>query len=806
MASIKFETLKSVFYTYLLDNGKLKEEDMLKTDETNISIFKYAKEFKDYLKNEMSGEINIESKSVSEIISMVISGKELVLSEELENALENAELEENIESESDEEISESDEEDTDELYDSEDIDESVTDEITGESGEELPETSKEDIDEPETDKELIEEDGEIAEDGSESEEVTAETEEEDSSLIPEDNILIDIFNELLLDEEFYRALDTDGNSEISKEEQIAFINAIKNFDGVEDDISFEDLLDSATAITEGKLLFESKDSESEDDIPSDTISSPEDITEVDDTTSSDEEIPEVADTTTNTPVSNGTGSDYSSYTPTYNTPSDTKSEEDTTPKTLDKMSKYELQNELLKAQVDLDEKQKKLDSIYDDSDSTLSALKKKEEDAYNAYQKELNEVQPKMAEDLGKIVAEISANDLEISNQERSIAELEQLISNLNCQHDSIINNSTTETQQEQAKEIKAKIEEEQAKLAEYKNNLENVLLPKREELKNQKDKLEEEIAEKYPQIAEYMKAYNDAKSEYGTKKAQMITDAKSDVDSANSRVQEINQAIYKVENKDKELKLGQTTEDLFDDNITGYTTKTLNYNGRNYYALVPEGIDLNEELPLLIYLHGYGERGSNIAKLNDDRMYLALQEMAKDPNYKNFKGIVLFPQSHSNACWNDKNELGALDGLVSDFINNSGYNINKDKVSLCGFSNGGGGVGLYYNYSGRTVDIHRVGVFAGYFVDELYGMFNSNVPIRVYTGTSDSNISPDRYHQLANKLGIKGKNNVLLDGVGHGGTPGNAIFRDGYEEEKNGCSDFFEYIWGNELYEYNMV
>ena len=151
-----------------------------------------------------------------------------------------------------------------------------------------------------------------------------------------------------------------------------------------------------------------------------------------------------------------------------------------------------------------------------------------------------------------------------------------------------------------------------------------------------------------------------------------------------------------------------------------------------------------------------------------------------------------------SNDGWHDKSELQRLDGVINDFLNNSGYNINKDKISLAGFSNGGGGVGLYYNYAGRTVNIHRAAVLAGYYIDQFDNMYGK-IPVRVYTGTKDGNLSPGRYHNHAKEVGLDDKDNIVLEGIGHGGTPGAALFRDGTEEEKNGRSDLLEFLWGDD-------
>ena len=70
------ESLKSDFLEYLLSTGKIKEEDAKDTVSLGFSIFKYAKEFKDYIQTEMSGKIDLKSMTVADLLTMEIKDKQ----------------------------------------------------------------------------------------------------------------------------------------------------------------------------------------------------------------------------------------------------------------------------------------------------------------------------------------------------------------------------------------------------------------------------------------------------------------------------------------------------------------------------------------------------------------------------------------------------------------------------------------------------------------------------------------------------------------------------------------------------------
>ena len=183
--------LKFGFASYL---RTLKGDEEIKYDPTSdISIFQYAKEFKQYIKNRYSSdEINLTSMSIGDILDLeVVNGKlvdpDKLAQEEQENNQETP--------------------------------------IEGENAEEETPIEGENT-----------------------------NEETNSDKVPlDDSSLTDILNTLMEDELFSNAIDTDQNGEFSNEELSNFFNAISIYDGDGTNVSLDDILTAAESIVNNEF-------------------------------------------------------------------------------------------------------------------------------------------------------------------------------------------------------------------------------------------------------------------------------------------------------------------------------------------------------------------------------------------------------------------------------------------------------------------------------------------------------------------------------------------------------------------------
>lgn len=104
------------------------------------------------------------------------------------------------------------------------------------------------------------------------------------------------------------------------------------------------------------------------------------------------------------------------------------------------------------------------------------------------------------------------------------------------------------------------------------------------------------------------------------------------------------------------------------------------------YYVYFPNRYDSKKQYPMIVFLHGAGERGDG----NDE---LSLMEQEGFPRYfkenrMELNAIVLAPQCQGGLVWNQ--QVFALKDFLVEMIEK--YNADPDRVSLTGMSMGGFG------------------------------------------------------------------------------------------------------------------
>lgn len=176
--------------------------------------------------------------------------------------------------------------------------------------------------------------------------------------------------------------------------------------------------------------------------------------------------------------------------------------------------------------------------------------------------------------------------------------------------------------------------------------------------------------------------------------------------------------------------------------------------NHMNYIIMHPK---LCSELPLMIFLHGAGERGKNVEHLYRHGIPRIIKEGKEIP------AVVLCPQCPERLVWNsvvqDVKQL--IDQTVDD------YYISKEKICITGSSMGGFGtwemIATYGNLFSGAAPVAGGGM----------SWRASNIrqtPVRAYHGTVDTTV-PIVYSELmvnaVNSTGGKASL-VCLDGLDH--------------------------------------
>jgi predicted peptidase len=100
------------------------------------------------------------------------------------------------------------------------------------------------------------------------------------------------------------------------------------------------------------------------------------------------------------------------------------------------------------------------------------------------------------------------------------------------------------------------------------------------------------------------------------------------------------------------------------------------------YLLFLPQGYkeDKKKQWPLMLFLHGAGERGSDIAKVTVHGPPKIVKERA------DFPFILVSPQCPAGESWSDEALLGLLDEVIKK------HRVDKTRVYLTGLSMGGYG------------------------------------------------------------------------------------------------------------------
>ncbi len=100
------------------------------------------------------------------------------------------------------------------------------------------------------------------------------------------------------------------------------------------------------------------------------------------------------------------------------------------------------------------------------------------------------------------------------------------------------------------------------------------------------------------------------------------------------------------------------------------------------YLLFLPKGYDAagKKEWPLILFLHGAGERGSDLAKVAVHGPPKLVKKRA------DFPFILVSPQCPAEQVWSDETLLGLLDSVVAE------HKVDARRVYLTGLSMGGYG------------------------------------------------------------------------------------------------------------------
>ncbi len=176
-----------------------------------------------------------------------------------------------------------------------------------------------------------------------------------------------------------------------------------------------------------------------------------------------------------------------------------------------------------------------------------------------------------------------------------------------------------------------------------------------------------------------------------------------------------------------------------------------------NYLLALPENFSKEQKLPMIVFLHGAGERGNDVELVK-------VNGLAKTYEKHTPRGFILLsPQCPADRVWNNYVEevMELIDSIAEE------YGVDKKRISLTGLSMGGFGtweLGMTFNkYFSALAPICGGGM-------EWKAGQLANVPIKAFHGVLDPTVPVKRSIEMVksvNKAG--GKATLTLYGkVGH--------------------------------------
>jgi predicted peptidase len=185
-----------------------------------------------------------------------------------------------------------------------------------------------------------------------------------------------------------------------------------------------------------------------------------------------------------------------------------------------------------------------------------------------------------------------------------------------------------------------------------------------------------------------------------------------------------------------------------------------------NYLLLLPKDYKekKKEHWPLMLFLHGIGERGNDVNKVKIHGPPKVAERMT------NFPFILISPQCPDGEWWNNQSLMALLDEVTKK------YRVDTNRVYLTGLSMGGfGSWSLALAYPERFAAVAPICGGGNPFVVMAYDPKKKaaikSLPFRVFHGDKDPavNVSEsERMVSFLKKYGCEDVQLTIYPGVGH--------------------------------------
>jgi predicted peptidase len=167
-------------------------------------------------------------------------------------------------------------------------------------------------------------------------------------------------------------------------------------------------------------------------------------------------------------------------------------------------------------------------------------------------------------------------------------------------------------------------------------------------------------------------------------------------------------------------------------------------FNELPYRILVPRDFDAAKTYPLLIFLHGIDERGTD----NEKQLKWGSSLFVSDSISNNYPAFVVFPQCPKSNYWFDTSALGMLKALIDNLVTT--LNVDPEKVYIGGLSMGAYGT---YAMVAKHPELFAAAVAISGDGDVNKAQAMSKVKWRIFGGGKDDIVPGERSSKMAKAL-----------------------------------------------------
>jgi predicted peptidase len=184
--------------------------------------------------------------------------------------------------------------------------------------------------------------------------------------------------------------------------------------------------------------------------------------------------------------------------------------------------------------------------------------------------------------------------------------------------------------------------------------------------------------------------------------------------------------------------------------------------NGLKFQIYAPDAYERDKPIPLVVFLHGVGERGND----NEKQLNPLPKTFASSDNQAKYPCIVVAPQCPGEKYWSYDDVSAQVTKIAKDLAEN--MPIDADRLYLSGYSMGGYGT---WSVLGQSPDTFAAAVPIAGGGNPSIAKTIKHIPIWNFHGDADKSVSVDNSRKIVKALeAVDGKITYTeMKGEGHG-------------------------------------